>query len=73
MIGPRTFLEYQNYRYLKVALAIFLLSLAAYVFDDPPGGRSGSSWTGYGLGTIAAAIIFWLCLLYTSPSPRDRG
>ena len=56
MIGPRTFLEYQNYRYLKVALAIFLLSLAAYVFDDPPGGRSGSSWTGYGLGTIAAAI-----------------
>ena len=63
MIGPRTFLEYQNYRYLKVALAIFLLSLAAYVFDDPPGGRSGSSWTGYGLGTIAAAIIFWLMWL----------
>ena len=63
MIGPRTFLEYQNYRYLKVALAILFLSMVVYVFDDPPGGRSGSSWTGYGLGTIAAAIIFWLMWL----------
>ena len=60
MIGPRTFLEYQNYRYLKVALGLLLASLVVYVVDDPPGGRSGSSWTGYGLGTIAAGIIFWL-------------
>lgn len=63
MIGPRTFLEYQNYRYLKVSLGILFLSLIVYVFDDPPGGRSGSSWTGYGLGTVAAAIIFWLMWL----------
>jgi hypothetical protein len=79
VIGPRTFLEYQSYRYLKVALAIFFLSLAAYVFDDPPGGRSGSSWTGYGLGTIAAAIIFWLMWLgvrkrdYTSAGAPLKG
>lgn len=63
MIGPRTFLEYQNYRYLKASIAILFLSLVVYAFDDPPGGRSGSSWTGYGLGTIAAAIIFWLMWL----------
>jgi len=63
VIGPRTFLEYQNYRYLKVSLGILFLSLIVYVFDDPPGGRSGSSWTGYGLGTVAAAIIFWLMWL----------
>lgn len=63
MIGPRTFLEYQNYRYLKVALAVLGLSLVAYVLDDPPGGRSGSSWTGYALGTIAAVTIFWLMWL----------
>lgn len=63
MIGPRTFLEYQNYRYLKVSIAILVLSIGVYAFDDPPGGRSGSSWTGYGLGTVSAAIIFWLMWL----------
>ena len=63
MIGPRTFLEYQNYRYLKVSLVLLLLSIGVYAFDSPPGGRSGSSWTGYGLGTISAAIIFWLMWL----------
>jgi hypothetical protein len=63
LIGPRTFLEYEGYRYLKIAAGVLLLSLIAYAFDDPPGGRSGSSWTGYGLGTIAAVVIFWLMWL----------
>ena len=63
MIGPRTFLEYENYRYLKVAIGVLLASLLVYVVDEPPGGRSGSSWTGYGLGTLAAGIIFWLMWL----------
>jgi hypothetical protein len=63
VIGPRTFLEYERYRYLKVAVALLVLSMVVYVVDDPPGGRSGSSWTGYGLGTIAAATIFWLMWL----------
>lgn len=63
MIGPRTFLEYENYRYLKVSLAVLFISVVTYAIDDPPGGRSGSSWTGYGLGTVAAAIIFWLMWL----------
>jgi len=63
LIGPRTFLEYEGYRYLKVAAGVLLLSLIVYAFDDPPGGRSGSSWTGYGLGTIAAVVIFWLMWL----------
>jgi len=63
VIGPRTFLEYQGYRYLKIAIAVLALSLALYAVDDPPGGRSGSSWTGYGLGTLAAGILFWLMWL----------
>ena len=36
MIGPRTFLEYQHYRYLKVAigmLELFVAFLQAYVFS----------------------------------------
>jgi hypothetical protein len=63
VIGPRTFLEYENYRYLKVSLAVLFISVVTYAIDDPPGGRNGSSWTGYGLGTVAAAIIFWLMWL----------
>ncbi len=63
MIGPRTFLEHQNYRYLKLALALLFVSIVAYVIEDPPGGRSGSSWTGYGLGTLAALTILWLMWL----------
>ncbi len=79
MIGPRTFLEYQNYRYLKISLGILLFSVIAYAIDDPPGGRSGSSWTGYGLGTVAAMTIFWLMWLgvrkrdYTSTGAPLRG
>jgi len=60
VVGPRIFLEYQNYRYLKIGVGLLVISLVAYAFDSPPGGRSGGSWLGYGLGTIAAGLIFWL-------------
>lgn len=79
MIGPRTFLEYRSYLHLKVALGVLLASLVVYALDDPPGGRSGSSWTGYGLGTVAAATIFWLMWLgvrkrdYTATGPPLKG
>jgi hypothetical protein len=63
LIGPRSFLEYASYRYLKVAVVLLLGSLAVYWVEDPPGGRSGSSWTGYGLGTLAALLIGWLMWL----------
>lgn len=63
MIGPRTFLEYRSYFYLKVSVGVLLLALVAYTLDDPVGGRSGSSWVGYTLGTISAATIFWLMWL----------
>jgi hypothetical protein len=63
VIGPRTFLEYQNYRYLKAAIAVLSISLLAFALDDPAGGRSGSSWAGYAIGTICAGTIFWLMWL----------
>jgi len=63
VIGPQSFLGYRDYRYLKVALAGLAFSLIAYAIDDPPGGRSGSSWAGYSVGIISASIIFWLMWL----------
>jgi hypothetical protein len=63
VIGPRSFLEYENYRYLKIVFVVLLGSMILYVVVDPPGGRSGSSWTGHGLGTLSAVTIFWLVWL----------
>lgn len=74
MIGPRSFLEYANYRYLKVMVVLLLASFTIYLVEDPPGGRSGSSWTGYGLGTLAALLIVWLMWLgLRKRSYRDVG
>ena len=63
MIGPRTFLEYRNYLYLKVGIGVLLVSLVLFALDNPPGGRSGSSWAGYAIGIFSAATIFWLMWL----------
>jgi hypothetical protein len=63
LIGPRTFLEYRNFFYLKASIGVLLVSLILFAVDNPPGGRSGSSWAGYAIGTISAAIIFWLMWL----------
>lgn len=73
-IGPRSFLEYAGYRHLKVAVLLLVASIAVYLLEDPPGGRSGSSWTGYGLGTVAAGLIVWLMWLgIRKRSYRDVG
>ena len=79
MIGPRSFLEYENYRYLKIAVGVLALSLVAYIATDPPGGRSGRSWTGLALGTVSAGTVFWLMWLgirkrsYASRGAPVRG
>ena len=39
---------------------------------DPRGWfESGFSWLGEGLKEALAGALKWICLLYTSPSPRD--
>lgn len=63
MIGPRTFLEYANYRYLKIALGVLLVAIVALVLDAPAGGRSGGSWLGLFLGVLCAGTVFWLMWL----------
>lgn len=56
----RTFLEYARYRYLKLAIAIVLLSSLGYAFHTSPVGRYGGTFMGYGLGTLGAVLILWL-------------
>lgn len=57
------FLRHRNFRWLKIALVLSLLSLAAYVLVDVRPRRGGGSWVGYTLGTVAALQIMWLTLL----------
>jgi len=55
-----TFLEYGNYRYLKVSALLAALATIAYVLTNPAAGHYGGTWLGYTLGSIGAAIIFFL-------------
>jgi len=54
------FLVYRNFRFLKWAGALCILSAAAYAVYDPLDVQSGGTWLGYGLGTIGALLIVWL-------------
>jgi len=63
------FLEYQRFRYLRIALWLGTLASAGYawhrvfVFRAPGGVGYGGTWPGYALGTIAALLMLWLAWL----------
>jgi hypothetical protein len=57
----RSVLLYQRARYLRWSLVLLAASIALYVTERPF--KSGSTWQGYALGTIGAALILWLTLL----------
>lgn len=65
----RSFLEYRNYRYLKLAVTLCALGIGAYIwyrqtrFSMPGDQGYGGSLMGYGLGTVAALLIVWLMWL----------
>jgi len=59
----RTVLQYQRFRYLKVALWLNALAILAYLIHRPPFGAYGGTWLGYTLGVISAAIVFLLLWL----------
>jgi hypothetical protein len=65
----RSFLEYRNYRYLKLAVVFCMLGISAYVwhrntrFITPGGLGYGGTLMGYGLGTVAGLLIIWLMWL----------
>lgn len=54
------FLNYQNYRWLKISLIASIILSLIYFFDDPVGGPSGGSLLGYTYGGIATAGILYL-------------
>lgn len=56
----RSFIDKDNYFFLKAASLLSLASIFLYVVHDPVGPPSGNSWLGYTLGTIAGFIILWL-------------
>lgn len=58
-----SFLAHEGFRWLKIALAISLVSLAIYLLVDVEPRPNGGSWYGYTLGTIGAGLIIWLSLL----------
>jgi hypothetical protein len=56
----RSFIDKDNYFFLKAASLLSLISIVLYVVHDPVGPPSGNSWLGYTLGTIGGFIILWL-------------
>ena len=56
----QSILAYARYRYLKLAAALTLLSIALYAWHRPPNGPYGGTWLGYALGTLGALMIVWL-------------
>jgi hypothetical protein len=55
-----SFLAYDNFRYLKIALAGVVAAIVLYVAVPPYGSRYGGGWAGYTLGTVGALLIVWL-------------
>lgn len=58
-----SFLRHQNYLYLKLAVALCLVSTVAFIFFSPVPRHNGGTWLGYTLGTISAVLIVWLTAL----------
>ncbi len=58
--APSSFLGYDDYRFLWLAVGVSAAAIGAYLFDAPAGGRSGGSWLGYTLGSVSFGAMIWL-------------
>ena len=58
--GPKSFLTYRSFRYLKLMIAVWAICAGVYWWFDPVGGRNGGTWVGWGLGTVAGLLMLWL-------------
>jgi hypothetical protein len=60
------FLPYARYRWLKIAMVLSVLTIAAFIAFAPTGFRlehTGGTWFGYISGTIGAALMIWLTMI----------
>jgi len=55
-----SFLAYDNFGYLRLAVLAVVASIVLYVAVPPYGQRYGGGVAGYTLGTVGAALILWL-------------
>lgn len=67
------FMRHRNFKWLKIALAISLVAIVAYLFIDVRPRHNGGSWYGYTLGTIGALQILWLTALGLRKRAMTRG
>jgi len=58
-----SFLRYQGYKWLKIALGISAVALLIYAFNDVQPKPNGGSIYGYVTGTIGVLLILWLTML----------
>jgi hypothetical protein len=56
----QSFISYRRFRYGVVGLGLCLAALVVYLTDATRELPRGSTWVGYGLGTVAALIVCWL-------------
>ncbi|MGN3974313.1 hypothetical protein [Tsuneonella sp. SYSU-LHT278] len=57
------FLVHKRFRWLKIALALSIVSGIGYAFADVSPRPNGGTWYGYTLGTLGVVLILWLSLL----------
>jgi hypothetical protein len=69
----QSLLAYGSYRFCKIAVLVVALTVGAYLWDNPPGGRNGGTWLGYTLGTIGALLILWLLWFGIRKRQYDHG
>ena len=58
-----SYLKLDNYRYLKVAVALCLVCIALYALHDPIDAPNGGTWLGYTLGVLTGGLCIWLAWL----------
>ncbi|TRD11960.1 hypothetical protein FGU71_08885 [Erythrobacter insulae] len=58
-----SFLKHRNWRWLKIAVVLCIVTGAGYALIDQEPRPNGGSWYGYTLGTIGLLLILWLSLL----------
>ena len=58
-----SFLSFNRYRYLWVALALMVVAIGCYVFAPVKTEHNGGTWFGYTLGVISVGLMVWLAAL----------